>query len=393
MLTLMPKSLPLFFLLLLFVGTVCNSMAVSFMGFYIVDGLDQEPWSISFYTGLFALVVIVSNRNFAKHMDQGSNPFLMIGFAAVGYFVAAKSLSLSPGFLTVVTIGVIGFGIGSSSMSTMFTVGGVIADCRAIKRSTFNAYMRATTSTSWMIGPALSFTIADQAGPTVVFQVASVIAILWLCLWWWTAPRNAAVQPLSVSQSDAGKKTSNAEFRTAIIFVFCLALAHSLTFSALPIFFVREIGLPHFAPGAAFSLKTFFEILAIFSTPFLIARFGLRTSLFGTTQLAIVAILVLATVQSFPHMLIGAALEGFYFGLFSTLAISFVQSLSEDSPAYATAMYWNTMMITLVVAGPAAGLIAQVSDFQTVVFTGSAFAVVSAILLGVSIYRKRPGTY
>lgn len=381
----------MFFLLLLLVGTVCNSMAVSFMGFYIVDGLDQEPWTISIYTGLFAIAVIFSNRTFAKRIDQGSNPFLMIGFAAAGYLVAAVALSLAPGFLTVVTVGVIGFGIGSSSMSTMFSLGGVIADRRAIKRSTFNAYMRATTSTSWMIGPALSFTVADQAGPEAVFQVASAIALLWLCLWWWTAPRDGAVLPPSNAQPDARKIASNAELWTAILFVFCLALAHSLTFSALPIFFVKEVGLPGYAPGAAFSLKTFVELFAIFSTPFLIARFGLRTSLFGTAQLAIVAILVLGTVQSIPHMLLGAALEGFYFGLFSTLAISFVQSLSEDRPAHATAMYWNIMMITLVVAGPATGLIAQVSDFQTVIFTGAAFAVASAIILGRSTYRKRSG--
>ncbi len=379
-------------MLLLLVGTICNSMAVSFMGFYIVDSLDQEPWSISVYTGLFALAVIVSNRTFAKRMDQGSNPFPMIGTAATGYFVAAIALSFSPDFLTVATIGVIGFGLGSSSMSTMFSIGGAIADRKAIKRSTFNAYMRATTSTSWMIGPALSFTMADQAGPEAVFPVASAIALLWLGLWWWTAPRDAAVQPTSNVQPDARNTASNTGLWTAILFVFCLALAHSLTFSALPIFFVKEVGLPGYAPGAAFSLKTVVELFAIFSTPFLIARFGLRTSLFGTAQLAIVAILVLATVQTIPHMLIGAALEGFYFGLFSTLAISFVQSLSEDRPAYATAMYWNTMMITLVVAGPAAGLIAQIFDFQTVVFAGSAFAVVSAIILGWSTYTHRTGT-
>ena len=120
-------------------------------------------------------------------MDQGSNPFPMIGFVASGYFLAAFTLSLSPGFLTAVTAGVIGFGVGASSMSTMFSVGAVIADRRAIKRSTFNAYMRATTSTSWMIGPALSFTVADQAGPEAVFLVATAIALLWPCLHWWAA--------------------------------------------------------------------------------------------------------------------------------------------------------------------------------------------------------------
>jgi SET family sugar efflux transporter-like MFS transporter len=389
----MTNSRIISFLLLLFVGTVCNSMAVSFMGFYIVESLGQAPWKISVYTGFFAAVVILSNRAFAKRMDQGANPFPMIGLAAGAYLLAALAVSVSPDFATISTAGVVGFGIGSSVMSTMFSTGTVIADRTGVKRSTFNAYMRATTSTSWMVGPALSFTVADRFGAEVVFQCALAIALLWLILWWGTAPRDAASASAQTSQAEPQKAAANPELWPAILFVFCLALAHSLTFSALPIFFVKEVGLPGYAPGAAFSLKTFVELFAIFATPYLIVRFGLRTSLLSTALLAIIAILVLATVQSFPHMLIGAALEGIYFGLFSTLAISYVQSLSQDRPAHATAIYWNTMMITLVVAGPAAGLIAQVANFQTVIFAGSACAVVSVIILGRGAYVKHPKAY
>ena len=116
----------------------------------------------------------------------------------------------------------------------------------------------------------------------------------------------------------------------------------------------------------------------------------------GTAILAVVAIQVLASVQTYPRMLVGAALEGFYFGLFTTLAISFVQSLSEERPAYATAMYWNTMMVTLVLAGPTAGLIAQVYDFRTVIVVASGFALLSVAVLGAGSLRKKiaplPGT-
>ena len=388
----MSKSPILFFLLLLLVGTVCNSMAVSFVGFYIIDGLGQEPWSISDYTGCFALVVILANRTIATRIDGGANPFPLIGLAAIGYFLAALALSIAPGFLTVLSAGVVGFGIGSSSLSTMFSVGGVLADRIGMKRSTFNAYMRATTSTSWMIGPALSFTVADQFGAQAVFKAAITIAVFWLCLWWWTAPRDAVVEPKPHLPTENASGAANTRLRMAILFVFCLALAHSLTFSALPIFFVQEAGLPGFSPGAAFSLKTLVELVAIFSTPFLIARFGIHASLMGTALLAFIAILVLATVTSFLHMLIGAGLEGIYFGLFSTLAISFVQSFSKDRPAYATAMYWNTMMVTLVVAGPAAGLIAQTSDFRTVIFVASAWAIASAAVLSWSIRQNKVET-
>ena len=360
------------------------------MGFYIVDGLGHEPWTISVYAGLSALVVILTNRAFARRLDLGANPFPMIGIAAAGFLIAAFALSQFQNFWAVVTFGVLGFGIGASAMSTMFSLGGTIADRNGIKRSSFNAHMRATTSMSWMIGPALSFVVADRFGGETVFKLICAIAIIWLLLWLRFAPRDAATgRNTAAPDGGTGNIVISSEMWTAIAFVFCLALAHSLTFSALPIFLVQEVGLPGFAPGTAFTLKTFVELFAILSTPLLIARFGIRLSLLATSQLAVASILVLATVQSYPHMLVGAALEGFYFGLFSTLAISFVQSLSEDRPAYATAMYWNTMMVTLVVAGPAAGLIAQLFEFRTVIFVASGFAMASTVILGMSFHRRR----
>lgn len=376
------------FLFLLFVGTVCNSMILPFMGYYIVDGLGQEPWTISVYAGFVAILVILSNRKFAKLMDGGANPFPMIGIAAGGFLLATTALSLSPAFWTVISFGVVGFGVGSSVMSTMFSLGGVVADKNNIKRSTFNAYMRATTSISWMVGPAVSFLAADQFGHIAVFKLACAIALLWLALWWLTAPRDGASNPMANKQKQGVASSNISGLWFAIAFVFCLATAHSLTFTALPLFFVQEVGLPGYAPGTAFSLKTFIELFAIVSTPFLISRFGIRRSLLGTAILAVFAIQVLASVQTYPRMLVGAALEGFYFGLFSTLAISFVQSFSTERPAYATAMYWNTMMVTLVLAGPIAGLIAQLYDFRTVIIIGSGFALLSVAVLIAGTSRK-----
>jgi hypothetical protein len=39
------------------------------------------------------------------------------------------------------------------------------------------------------------------------------------------------------------------------------------------------------------------------------------------------------------------------------------------------------MMVTLVLAGPAAGIIAQIADFRTVIQIASGFALVSIVVL------------
>lgn len=371
----------LMFLLLLFCGTICSAMIVPYMGFFLVQGLGYEPWMISVYSVLAVGLTLMANRRFAQRIDRGAPVFPLVGVAAMGYLAAVFSLSLAPALWTVLTLGVIGFGISASAVSTMFSLGGNLAERHDIARSRFNAYMRATTSTAWMIGPAVTFLIADQISIGAVFDVALAVALIWVGLWWWTLPRDITAKAQTSPDASDPVASASVGLWLAAAFVFCLSLAHSLTFSSLPLFYVQEVGLPGFAPGVAFSIKTFVEVIAIFSTPGIIARFGMRSSLLATTLLAVVTIQLLASVQTFPQMLLGAALEGLYYGFYASLGISYVQSFAKDQPARATAIYWNTLMITGVLAGPAVGFIAQAYDFQAVIQVASAVAFCAAIVL------------
>ncbi len=363
-------------------------MVVPFMGFFLVEGLGRDPWVISVYAGAVAMIVVALNKRFAKAMDAGVPAFRMVGLAAIGSLIAAGSLAVMPILPVVLSLGVLGFGAGSSALSTMFSLGTVVAGRSGIKTTTFNAYMRATTSAAWMIGPAASFLIAHRFVETVVFDVVAVVALVWIVLWWTVTPRGAApVQKATdVEDSDAvvsRVRSSDGALWLAGAFIGCLAAAHSLTFTALPLFFVREVGLPGYAPGNAFSVKTAVEIFAIACTPILIARFGMRPSLTATAALAVGAILYLASVETYGQMIAGAALEGLYYGLFSTLAIGWVQSLAPDRPAQATAVYWNATMTTSVLAGPAAGLIAQGYGFRSAILAGAGIAALALAIIAM----------
>ncbi|UWR51587.1 MFS transporter [Phaeobacter inhibens] len=373
----------LMFLLLLFCGTICTAMIVPFMSYFLVRGLGYEPWIISVYSGMAISLTLVANRQFARRIDAGARVFPLVGLAAAGFVFAAGALALLPALWVVLTAGVIGFGISSSAVSTMFSLGGSLAERHKVERVRFNAHMRATTSTAWMIGPAVTFLIADGIGLRAVFVMAVAVSMVWISLWWFTLPRDITAMPGRALAQDSAGQTAVAPqgLWLAAGFVFCLSSAHSLTFSALPIFYVEEVGLPGYAPGFAFSIKTFVEVIAIFSTPWVIARIGMWRALLVVTGLAVVTIQLLAAVQSFPQMLAGAALEGLYYGFYASLGISYVQSFAPDTPARATAIYWNTLMVSGVMAGPAVGLIAQAYDFQTVIRCASAVAVVAAAVL------------
>jgi MFS transporter, SET family, sugar efflux transporter len=376
------------FLLLLFTGTVCSSMIASFMTYYIVEGLGRAPWAISVYAGIVTVLGIISTRTFGRWLDAGYAPFPLIGIALAGYLLATTALSISPSFWIVITFGVLGFGLSSSAVSTMFSLGAVVAERSEMSRGRSNALMRATTSTAWMIGPALAFLFAQRFGDAAVFKLALALALCWALMWWMIIPRDLTLRPRSASLTTTSAKRPTGLWLAAA-FIFCLSSAHSLTFSALPLFYVREVGLPGYAPGTAFSMKTFVEVFAIFSTPLIIARFGLKIPLIGVALLAAVTILLLSYVQTYPQMLAGAALEGLYYGLYASIGISFIQSFASDRPAQATALYWNVLSVSGILAGPATGLIAQAYNFQTVIRVASAVAGFAALLLCASMLRRK----
>lgn len=127
------------FLFLLFIQTLCNSMIIPFMAFFIVEGLGREPWAISVYSAVALVLTISANRLFARRIDAGRRVFPLVGIAGGGYMLAALSLWVWPAFPVVMTAGVLGFGLSSSAVSTMFSLGGNLAERHGIARSRFNA--------------------------------------------------------------------------------------------------------------------------------------------------------------------------------------------------------------------------------------------------------------
>ncbi|MFK8078117.1 MAG: MFS transporter [Granulosicoccus sp.] len=355
-------------------------MIVPYMGFFIVNVLGQEPWTISVYAGGVAILATLANKYFARRIDNGDSAFSLIGLAVGGYLMGCLLLALFPSLPTVLSVGIIGFGVSTSAISTMFSLGVRLAENQQLDRTRINAYMRATTSTAWMAGPALSFFVADSYGGTTVFSLGATLSIIWILLWWNATPKHQPAKSATFEQDTKDAIPPHALW-LAVLFIFCLSSAHSLTFTALPLFYVQEVGLPGYAPGTAFTMKTLIEVFAIFTTPFLIVKFGLKKSLLATSVLAVVTIQFIAYVQTYPQMLLGAAMEGLYYGLYASLGISYIQSFARGRSAHATALYWNTLIISGVLAGPAVGLIAQFYNFQTAIQLASIVALFAALVL------------
>ncbi len=375
---------------LIWAGTLCNGMMIPFMGFYIIEGLGQAPWIFSLYSGLVMSLSLIVNRVFAGALDRGAAfaPFILI--SALGFVVAAMAVLVAPSIGVVMTLTAFGFGLATGFMATAFTMARKLAEAESLNTDRYNAVVRAVNSAAWMLGPALSFGLTDAFGLSASFIAAIICGVAWICLLPVSIPKGFSVGAIAHSTADGAARKYDPALWMVLGGCFCLALAHALTTSALPLFYTQEAGLPTFAPGLSFTVKTFIEVFAILAAPMLVAKAGAQQVLAVTSLIACAALFVLSGVTSFPQLIMGAALEGLYYGLFAGTAISLVQSFANGRMAGVTALYVNILSASFLIAGPAAGLIGQFWLFQNAIQISIGFAVASFAIFFV-LSRKIAG--
>ncbi|WP_420584187.1 MFS transporter [Ruegeria sp.] len=327
--------------------------------------LDHPLWQISVYSALAIVLTVTLNRSIAARLDRGWRFALLVGMSIAGNCVALMSVLFWPSYWTLITVGVLGFSLSSSSLSTMYSFGRISAERYGFDIAGFNAWLRAMTSLGWMMGPALAFFIAGQWGADRTFVFALLAALVWATLWWRTIPRDARAEVADKQPQN----TSGAERALWLAVTACLffSAAHVLCSSALPLFYVREAGLPDFAPGLSFSIKTATEIVIILTTPVLLRRFAPLSGLILSGGIGLCAFIVLSQVTGLTGMAIGSALEGAYYGLFAGVSLTYVQSFANGRMARANALYVNSLFVGALIAGPSMGIIAQFTSFQTAI--------------------------
>lgn len=370
-------------LVLLLVGVMSTSAIVPFMGVYIVEGLGKAPWMISVYSAMTIVVALIVNRRFGEWIDAGGRVAPLVLVCIVAFVIANCAILIVQSYWVLVSVAFLCFGIASAAVSTMYSFGRLFAEREGLNIERYNSYLRSMTSLGWMISPAAAFFVAGQFGHVAVFKGALVMAVVWAVLWYFVMPADFAVEPRAKSGGDAGDvpEAFNRPLWYAATACFCFSLAHLLCSNALPLFYIQEVGLPTFAPGLSFSVKTFVEIIAILSAPALIRRMGARNALLGAAVLGVLAFWVLASVSDLSTMIIGSALEGLYYGVFAGVGITFVQGFAAGRMARATSLYMNGLFLGGLIAASSMGLIAQFYDFRTAIQLASLGTVAAFIVL------------
>ncbi len=373
--------------LLVFIAGSTNAAVVPFIGFYIIQVLGHPPATVGFYSVTAALASIVASRVYGERVDAGMRVKPLLLLSVCGALVAAAAASFGHMAL-LVAVTATGMGLSNAASTLIFSYGRYHGRMKGLDTAAYNAFLRTMVSLAWMLVPAAAYLIFDLAGAKAVFVNAMLMAVIWGGLALVVVPLNQT-SPMERRPQGEGDTRRNMPLLLAAAASFCMSFAHALCASALPVFLVREVGLPDYAPGLSLSVKCAMEVLLILLAPRIMRRISARLLLSGAAITAIIAFNIVASVTTLPAMLVGAAMEGAYYGLFAGTCLTFVQGFARGRMARATALYMNSIFLAALFAVPLMGFVSQYASFGASIRLASVGA--GAALLLLFLTRRQVG--
>lgn len=365
--------------LLVFLAGSTNAAVVPFIGFYIIQVLGHAPATLGFYSVTAMVASIVASRIYGERVDAGVRVRPLLLLSVLGAFVAAAAATFG-NLALLVAITATGMGLSNAASTLVFSYGRYHGRVKSLDTASYNAFLRMMVSLAWMLLPAAAYLIVDLAGAKAVFINAMLMATIWGGLALAIVPRGQTcpMERREEGQTDTGR---NLPLLLAATASFCMSFAHSLCASALPVFLVREVGLPDYAPGLSLSVKCAMEVLLILLAPRIMRRVSARILLCIAAVMAIIAFNIIASVETLPAMIVGAAMEGAYYGLFAGTSLTFIQGFARGRTARATALYMNSIFLAALFAVPLMGFVAQYASFGVSIRLASVGAGAGLLLL------------
>ncbi len=370
-------------LALVFVSSVSTSSLAPVMGLYIVDGLGQQPWKIGIYSVILTVLTLAANRLFGERLDQGGKVSTVLLVAIISFIAATATLAFHQSYLLLISLIAIFVGLANTALSTTFTFGRLHAEDIGLDTGIYNSWMRSCSSLAWAFGPALSFTSIGVLGYTSTFMISAGIGCLWLVMWYFAVPSSFRA-PVKDKRPAQDSPTTDWLLLVAAASCVFFALSNVLYTMAMPLFFIQEVGLPSYAPGLSFAAKCLMEVPAIFGAALLARRWGPRRVLYLAAIMAMITFVAISEVRTLPQMVVTAAFEGLYYGLFAGVAITFVQSFAGGRMGRATSMYVNSLFFGGTLGSLLMGFVATWFDYKTVVLLAAGCAVCALMTLYAS---------
>ena len=368
------------FLLMAFLTGIGSAFQLPVLSLFLSREVDASPLAVGFFYSFNAVVGIVIGQLLASYSDQQPDRrkiiLLCCLMAAVGYLFFAFSRN----YYILITFAVILFGLGSASNPQIFAFAREYTETNKKDSVMFSTIMRTQISLAWIVGPPLAFSLMISMGfeflfslGALAFACSGMLALLLLP----KMQRQLPAQSSNITtQAPRQNRRSTLFLFLTTMLVFC---CNSVYLINMPLYVIKELQLEEKLAGILMGTAAGLEIPIMLLAGYLTRYVSKKSLLLFAIVCGLLFYAALLIVEN-PWLLIAIQLlNGALIGIIATIGMLYFQDLMPQQLGSATTLFTNAVKSSWVIAGPVAGVIAEIWNYASV-FYFCLLAIVLAFL-------------
>ncbi|KAE9527937.1 MFS transporter [Testudinibacter aquarius] len=366
------------FLLMAFLTGIGSAFQLPVLSLFLSQEVQASPMAVGFFYSFNAVVGIIIGQllgNYSDRLPDRRKLILICCFmAAAGYFIFAFSRN----YYILITFAVVLFGLGSASNPQIFAFAREYADSSRKEAVMFSTIMRTQISLAWIVGPPLAFSLVVGMGFEVLFSIGALTFIgsgLLALLLLPKLPRQTSDHSTTTkTQAPQQNRRSTLYLFLATMLIFC---CNSIYLINMPLYVIKELQLEEKLAGILMGTAAGLEIPIMLLAGYLTRYISKKSLLLFAIGCGLLFYAGLLWIENHWGLIALQLLNAVLIGITATIGMLYFQDLMPQQMGAATTLFTNAAKSSWVIAGPIAGAIASIWNYQSVFYFCLLFIVLA----------------
>jgi len=365
-----------------FLGFLDTHLLIPVMALYASE-LGASVGIIGIVIGLYSITNTPANIIFGRLIDKvGYKVPLIIGLIGDALSMFLYSLCRLPVHLALVRSlhGISGGLVGPATMSVMTDY------CEREQKGHAMAFYGISLAAATLVGYPLSGVLVSRLGYRALFLFGAIILIIGILL--------SLLLPDSRQKSHVKAKTARGKDfarvkdlfkRRGLIIAYCSVFAQYFAFGGvvtlLPLY-AKNFGMEAFHVGMTLAVFAITFIIVQIPIGTLSDKFGRLKPIVVGLSLAIVSLLILPSLVTFPLMAAGMALYGIAYGfLFPSISASIADYATPEERGMATGVFHALLTAGVAIGAPVIGWVGGTVGIESGLMSVSGIMILALIVV------------
>ncbi|AFE57531.1 sugar efflux transporter B [Rahnella aquatilis HX2] len=263
------------FLIIAFLTGIAGALQTPTLSLFLTSQVHVSPFMVGiFFTGSAVIGIFVSQL-LATWSDQRGDRKTLILYCCILGALACVLFAFNRNYFILLFIGVLLSSFGSTANPQMFALAREHSEKTGREAVMFSSILRAQVSLAWVVGPPLAFALSMGFGFTFMYCAATLAFLLCGVMVWMFLPSMPKAHIKTTATLEAPRRNRR---DTLMLFIACSLMwaANSIYLINMPLYVVRELGLPEKLAGVLMGSAACLEIPTMLIAGYLAKQLGKR---------------------------------------------------------------------------------------------------------------------